>query len=221
MTATWPVTTSAREVEGAIADAYRRLGYSLGWTFLSCPEDRLGSARVGLIGLNPAGEELGEYGEVWHVPEGNDYEVGVWRAAAGDAPLQRQVQALCRAVDTPIAELLSGQLVPFRSPSWSRLAHAQEALELSRRLWRWVLDNSALRLCFTLGHVAGEEIARLSGARLIDVQPVEWGRQQLRVYDGGDGPRIVSLPHLSRFQLFSGDRAALRASIIRRAAGLP
>lgn len=215
-------TSTSDEVKAAISAAYKTLGTGLSWTFMTSSEGTLRTARVALVGLNPGGGgRESDYRPIWHQPDGNDYKRSDWKTGhgPGGAPLQIQVQELCKVAATEIDDLFSAQFVPFRSASWSSLTKREDALRFARALWTWVLANSRFETCFTLGHLTGAELARLMQAQEVksDGRRIEvaWGAQTLRRYKAADGRRIVSLPHLSRYKLFSGDRADQRRAILR------
>lgn len=185
---------------------------------MTCPQGRLPGANIILLGLNPGGKPIDAtesddgYDEIWSCEDGNAYWHEAWenprggRYATGGAPLQVQVKRLVEeALGRAEADLFSAQLVPFRSANWASLPNGNRdaSLEFSRGLWAWALQrNQAAPVIFSLGHKAGEEAARLLN---ITDPPVRigcgWPRQSIRRYQGG-GRTIVSLPHLSRYQIF-------------------
>src|SRR5438309_9552031 len=103
-----------------IEDAYRHLAYNLKWGFLTCQRDKFLNPRVLLVGLNPGGGRGDGEKSNWErerrfsQEEGNSYLVENWGENdddRGQAPLQLQVQGLCRFIDADIADLASANFV--------------------------------------------------------------------------------------------------------------
>jgi hypothetical protein len=185
-----------------IDEAAARLGYRLGWRFMTCPEAWRHDAKLLLVTLNPGGERV--HGPAWSQEEGSAYVVESWEGCPrGASPLQRQVQAMFATAGCTPEETFSAHFVPFRSPSWSALERHQEALAFSRELWRWLLPQVPAQRVVCLGQEAGREIAQLTGARDLEALPTGWG--EIKAYRGAtaDGRELIILPHLSRFRLFN------------------
>lgn len=189
-----------------IENEYRRLGLSLGWRFLTCSQKNLSpETDVLFLTLNPGGS----INRADHPPasceDGSAYLVESWSGAApGQSKLQKQVRALFKLISTDIESVLTGQLVPFRSPSWSELPRRAECLEFGKRLWKEIIDYVQPTLIIAMGK------SQLRPA-LHDIcgQPeesrdilVEWGSISAGL-DLLPGTRIVSLPHLSRFGIMT------------------
>ncbi|WP_017668278.1 hypothetical protein [Sandarakinorhabdus sp. AAP62] len=185
-----------------IDEAARRLGYRLGWRFMTCPAAWRHEAKLLLVTLNPGGDLV--HGPSWSQEEGSAYLVESWDGCSrGASPLQRQVQAMFALAGCAPEEAFSAHLVPFRSPSWSDLEHRQEALSFSRELWRWLLPQVSATRVVCLGQEAGREIAALTGARDLEAMPTGWGNIQAYRGPTADGRELIILPHLSRFKLFN------------------
>lgn len=119
----------------AIESEYRRLGYSYGWRFITCPERNADHAKLLLVSLNPAGRA--QHGPAWSQESGSAYLVEAWGdLPVGAAKLQRQVQAMFSLLDLSPDEVFSAHYVPFRSPSWDALARRDEAEAFSHGLWQ-------------------------------------------------------------------------------------
>ena len=204
-----------------IETAYRRLGYDLNWGFLTCPRDKFLDPRVLLVGLNPGGGRGDGDNPNWvrqkmlSQEDGNSYLVENWGendGDRGDAPLQLQVQGLCKFIDTDIAELASANFVPFQSPSWRELPRQNEALTFARELWSDLAREFRPQLVIGLGLQVGGELARLFGVDHLNAVDSGWGAIKLRFGHTRSGGRLVILPHLSRYRLFNPDGSENRYS---------
>jgi hypothetical protein len=194
--------------EADVSTEYRKLGYSLGWTFMMTPAARLLDARVCLVGLNPGGGEAGD--ELWSCEDGNAYNVEKnWgRGPGGLVPLQVQVQEMARLLGLGADDYLAAQLIPFRSPDYRSLKQAHEAAAFGRKLWAWVMETSPARLFLCLGHEVTEHLVRVANAKPRPGPPLEtrWGKTTIGCYEtspsGDDRRVIVRLPHLSSYRIF-------------------
>lgn len=177
-----------------------------GWSFMYVPQERLHTANVMLIGLNPGGNELNPQYE-WDYRGVNAYVDEPWAGLnAGQHPLQQQVRQLFDAIGVDPSDVFAANFVPFRSPSWRDLPDPTSALDFSRVLWRDLIAKSPARLFITLGKRAGKEIASLINATEDPPQSVEWGRQTISTYRNTRGQAVLALPHLSRFRIFGYGR---------------
>ena len=194
-----------------IEAAYKDLGYRKGWTFMACPEARLRSAEVVLVGMNPGGggeNDSYNYGGTWDVPQGNAYYVEKWGANGGEAAKQGQIKHWHELLGLGENETLCAYFVPFRSPGWADLPRRAEALEFGRRLWAGVIERSPASLFITMGKEPARQLAGLLQARNVATMPTGWGKQMIHVYDSPGSRRIVAMPHPSRFTLFGRGAAS-------------
>lgn len=194
-----------------------------GWSFMYTPAAAVPSAKAFLIGLNPGGDTAGDANEWDYDGPGkvNAYVDEAWtyrgtKRRAGTHPLQRQVAALFEALALEPSEVFAANLVPFRSPAWASLPDAAGALEFMRPYWRALIGSSQARIFCSLGKVAGTEVARMIDARYCSCHCIGHGRQAIDVYRDSDRRVVLSMPHLSRFQLFSleQDNAGLIRQIL-------
>jgi len=186
-----------------IETEYRRLGYTMGWRFLMCPQDRLSTAKLLIATLNPVGDKPER--TAWSRKEGNAYYSEQWDGyPEGQAPLQQQIQKLVALLGYAESEMASATFVPFRSPTWADLRERDAALQLGRSLWTRLLARAKPELIVCVGKgVVGEEIARLTDATLVGEVDIGWKDHSATRYRTASGMRIVALPHLSRFRLFA------------------
>ncbi|MEW6538908.1 MAG: hypothetical protein AB1448_10030 [Pseudomonadota bacterium] len=203
--------------------------YRMGWSFMYCPEARLKTARLGIIGLNPGGDDESSPGQAaqaywdWD-DDGLAYVDQPWGANGALNPLQCQIKLLLEALSVDSSEVFAAQLVPFRSQSWNSLPDPHAAVRACRPLWQHIGRVSpTIKLWISLGKKAGRELARLlqaSGTRRLDVG---WRRHFAELYQAPDGRVVLALPHLSRFKLLSTeDRTEILACLAeaKRLSGL-
>ncbi len=107
-------------------------------------------------------------------------------------------------------EVLAGNIVPFRSPSWEKLPNRVDALRFGQALWHEVLDRVRPELI-----VANGKDAFMALCPKGDVETVAagWHRQVIRISEC-HGAKLVGLPHLSRFRIINRDKSehGLRAA---------
>ncbi len=191
-----------------IESEYRRLGYSRGWRFLTCPERHLQTARVALVTINPGGDQYLD--PQYSFEEGNAYAVEAWPGhRAGNHPLQIQVQRMFSVVGIDIDDVLSGYLVPFRSRRWVDLPRQHEAIRVGAALWSRVFQISPVNLIIAFGATTGNELAKILNADLHSRHAAGWGNIHIESHSFGVGGVMIVLPHLSRFKLFSRDQSIL------------
>src|SRR5208282_3984360 len=113
----------------------QRLGHQLGWRFLTCPERNVDAADIALITINPGGSEYEN--PQWSVETGSAYVVERWKnCAPGTEKLQKQVRRMFELMETNPDEVLSGYLVPFRSPNWATLLRKADSIRFGIGAWR-------------------------------------------------------------------------------------
>ena len=186
----------------AIQREYDRLGYSLGWRFITCPESQATDPEALIISLNPAGRK--EHGPSWSQEAGSAYIVESWKGLpVGKAPLQIQVQRLVELLGLSFDQILSGHFVPFRSPSWDELAHREEAISFGKKLWYQFASPLKPKRVICIGHEVSTHLRGLFGVHKLRERPSGWGSQKIKTAIGRNGLHFISLPHLSRFPLFT------------------
>lgn len=191
-----------------------------GWAFIGCDAAKLSTASVGIIGLNPGGENVPGQAS-WHSPE---YELAYldepWGPNGTLNPLQVQIKSMLEILNVAPSDVFAAQLVPFRSRSWMKLHDRDAALSTFLPFWSHILEHGSPRLWISLGKAAGRHLAQLDGqGSRAEVRTVEWGKQTAELFQISGGRTVLALPHLSRFRLFepprSGAVAALRAAAMQ------
>jgi len=202
-----------------VQSEHDRLGYRLGWRFMTAPSANRLTSRVALVGLNPGGKENYEAdnSERWSTEKGSSYVIEAWpgRPRGGD-PLQVQVQRMCKLIGADPHQTFSAQFVPFRSDAWDQLPRRPEALMFASDLWAWALQDAPAEIFLCLGKgVVAPGIARLIGAQQVAPSPSGWGDISIDRYATRTGRLVLGLPHLGRFKLFGNrmrDEAFLAAT---------
>lgn len=205
---------NAESIRAAIEHEYSCRRGRMGWRFLSSPVETLSSARIAFIGLNPGGSGVDDAHGVFAMPKGKSaYRDEAWAGhSPAGAPLQKQVLALFDLLGEPPDHVLAGNLVPFRSPSWSTLEGADDAVRFGCALWTRILAEATPSIIVTMGAVVATQIMRTLSVVERERIPLEWGRQQARLCSTGS-VTMLALPHLSRFGIFGRTEGRVEAAL--------
>ena len=219
--------------------AYTGLGHRLGWRFLNVSRNVLSTpVKVAFITINPGGDSIPPDHPWPSCEAGVSYLVERWGdTSPGQSKLQIEVQGLFRMLSQYLlfpglfqelmAQSLISHFIPFRSPTFAELPRQQESIEFGRQLWRRILPIVSPRLIVCLGREVQKELRSLipgvMGGIAARNQSFEtgWGQYTADIHDF-HGPfgtiRLLYLPHLSRFQLFTSQKCSQQMSIILGAA---
>jgi hypothetical protein len=175
--------------------------------------------RLLVMGLNPAGSrDYPEHRGRYLYENGNAY-FHDWEGA-GWSPLQKQMQRLFAELQQRVGDtrdpaefartgIVTGSLVPFRSPGGDSLHRAEESLAFGRELWGEVFAQWMPQAAVTFGETPFEELSRLLGRETNKVKfPSGWGRTTLTLREFDNGSRLLGLPHLSRYKIFGRAQGA-------------
>ena len=198
--------------------------YQLGWRFLTCSRKVLdGTPQIALITLNPGGEEQRPDHPRNSCEEGCAYLDESWKNGKppGEATLQIQVRKmfaeLAEKLEYPgtpeelLEESLSGYFIPFRSPDMESLSHKREALDFGESIWSSILESVRPGLIICIGKDTYKRLKSLvprvyglSGANHIPIK-TGWGNSEADIVEFDENPKtkLLGLPHLSTFKLFS------------------
>ena len=194
------------QISAEMEAEYRRLGYDLGWRFLTCPIKNINRSFIAIIFINPGGNAF-EMASV-SVEHGSAYVVESWKGnPPGEETLQVQIRRMCELLSVQPVEVLSGYLVPFRSRNWNLLPNKTEALNFGRSLWKKLLLRAKLQTIIVVGKETRAFLNPLFASEPVQIFASDWGRQTIDVTFGPGGERIVAVPHLSRFRLFNRPRS--------------
>ena len=214
---------------GRIEQAYRDLGHSLGWRFLSGPRRTFAeSTEFAFVTLNPGGNREYYPGHSRESSEnGSAYWIESWDGKPpGESHLQIQVHRLFEVVveiassnetsvqDFVESKVLTGHFIPFRSPSIDTLHRRRESEDFAKDLWTDILASWTPPVILTMGGDVFRGMDRILRKRLGAASQKEhvfetgWGGIVSRFADfhlprNGGRVRLVGIPHLSRYKLFS------------------
>jgi hypothetical protein len=222
----------------SIDEAYRHLGHTLGWRFLTGPKATLAAdVDMAFITLNPGGDrELPDHPRK-SCESGNAYLTETWPGSArGTAPLQRQVQMLFTRLIARLGEkrplhdflntrVMSGYFIPFRSRSIAELPHRKESSQFASRLWSNIFGSWMPKCILTMDtetyRAIGNLLSGRPSVRTTDSLsfPTGWGdlKAESMQLTGlrEDGPvTIARIPHLSRFRLFGNPIRAPQLNVV-------
>ena len=132
---------------------------------------------------------------------GNSYEV---EKRETQSPLTNQFLKLCSFLGIPPNQILTGVACPFRSDQWNDFSTGQKeaGLKFGKLFWSKVLDEK-IKLIITSGGIANKLITEIKDAKIETEKKACWANICLKRYSNSQNTKIVALPHLSRFKLFS------------------
>lgn len=185
---------------------YRRQNFSLGWRFLTCSKKNLSpQTDVVFLTLNPGGDVIPPDHPSASCESGSAYVVESWgNSTPGASNLQVQIRSMFQILQIDINNVLSGQLVPFRSPSWIELPNCAECVTFGKKIWSEIIEYVQPKLIIAMGKTQLRPV-------LLDIlgEPVHcenvlvnWGKITAGI-DVYEGKRVISLPHLSRFGIMT------------------
>ncbi len=119
-------------------------------------------------------------------------------------------------------EVLSGYLVPFRSPSWGALSEKPNSIKFGMDVWCGIFRRAKAKTVIAFGKQLAPYMKDLLKAELRGKRKAGWGDQTIDAYrfgTDGDG-RLSVLPHLSRFALFNRVNAQKSENAFRVSLGM-
>jgi len=217
------MSISFEQLVSDIDRAYNRLGHKLGWRFLNVSRDVLRQdPAIALITSNPAGNTIPNDHPTASCESGSSYLVESWHnKAPGASHLQIQVQRLFVKISEHTSSSISGSelieksligyFIPFRSPRLKDLKNRPESLVFGENLWMnvFMLVRPKLIIC-----IDKDTFSRLSTIipKAFNCQQIQrqgmntgWGTIKAEIvdYDSERNIKLLRLPHLSTFKLFS------------------
>ncbi|WP_022696053.1 hypothetical protein [Ponticaulis koreensis] len=190
-----------------IKNRYEADGHSLGWRFFTSTLASSKSPNIALITLNPGGSQDDLINPSFCRESGSAYFDESWEGKpVGQSALQIQVQRLFKALAADPRDVLSGHLVPFRSPSWEQLKGQREQLAFGLELWTEVLERTSPALVICIGGEVFRSVKAIYGFGHESCTPAGWGEVKIRFAERA-AARLVGLPHLSRFQIIGRERS--------------
>ena len=210
-----------------IKDFYQEHNYELGWRFLTCSKAVLKSnPKIAFITLNPGGSRMRDDHPSASCEEGSPYLNESWGGKKpGESKLQIQIQKMFNKIheklNYPDSKLklvestLSGHFVPFRSPRLESLEYKKEAFDFGEKLWSKILQSiQPPELFVCIDHRTTKRIRKIIATiyNLPEGKPCKletgWGNTTAEIFEFGDNAqiKILRLPHLSRFTLFTREK---------------
>jgi len=190
---------------------YGQRGDTLGWRWLYSPRQTLSRANVALVGLNPGGSSYEP--PVPSSEQGSAYATESWGGLPpGHSTLQRQVLSLFSCLGVKADDVLTGNLVPFRSRSWEALVNRPAAVTFGQRLWQEVFAAHRPEMIIAMGNTARDALVEVLGAYDRKYVTVNWGSLVGTYWALPNGGRLVGLPHLSRYGIIT--RAVSQSALL-------
>jgi hypothetical protein len=182
---------------------------------MTSPEQSFSSPKLLLVSLNPSGTV--EHGPRWSQEDGCAYQIENWGSAApGSSPLQVQIFKMLAMLGIQFSEIASAHFVPFRSQRWADLERRDDAVRFSKNLWSEFSKRLSPDYVVCLGAEVGKHVAPMFGAELRSMS-TGWGNISMSAGGTKSRGRLVVVPHLGTFKLFSNPNCTLH---LRKAFGL-
>lgn len=198
-----PKNMKHADVENRIEQAYAKSGNSMGWRFLSCPAEAMNGARVAFVSMNPGGCRPEPERDGFSMPSGKSaYRDESWGSPVGESKLQKQVLSLFERVGEDPEKVLSGHLVPFRSPDWKSLLDQRGSVRFGEELWSKILKDIQPQIVIAMGGEVIASISRILRINELERIPVNWGNITASRGTFAHG-KFIGLPHLSRFSIMN------------------
>lgn len=188
------------EIAATLLKLERECGFEEGFKLLYCPWERIGDARIAFISLNPGRAPNGSEMRTVDDPQGNTYYA---ERTSTKSPLTHQFLEMCRFIKSDPEEVLTGAFFPFRSNKWTDVSSSQikEVLKFSRPFWKAATEN-----CDTIivvSNLVANNFIDLLECTLESTVSSNWGSTNLKRYTSSAGQKIIQLPHLSSYKIFS------------------
>lgn len=179
----------------------KQFKFTEGFKLLYCPWQRISDARVAFISLNPGKAPKNIDLRTVEDTHGNSYLV---ERATTRSPLNEQFLAMCSFLNRDPEQILTGAFFPFRSGKWQDLDAIQieAGLSFCRPFWKSAITENC-ELVIVLSNFVAKQVVDLLDGKLEAEIPSGWGTTKLRRYISPSGTRVIQLPHLSTFRLFS------------------
>lgn len=188
----------------------KEYSFSMGYKMLYCPWKTLDHSEIAFLSLNP-GANVPQNSDLRTISDerGNSYKAEEFTTESSITP---QFLKLCNFIRKEPENILTGVACPFRSDTWNPsknkegLTKVQQAigLKLGKEFWSEALTGE-LKAVIVLGDEPTKMILDIFDAKLKMQIPSGWGSCSLKSYTSSRGTKIIQLPHLSRFMLFSRD----------------
>ncbi len=192
---------------GRIEAACEELGHPFGFNPLLLCSEKSFKSDLMFATLNPAGNrDYPDHRGRGRYENGNAYLNKQTplnnQIQQAFAHLQRRVGYTGTAHEFARTQIVTTQLVPFRSPDWASLHRPEESLAFVKDLWGDIFLSWRPRAVVAVGGVTLDLVSELLGHELSRFSmPSGWGNVQIH-WRECKGTRLIGLPHLSRFKIF-------------------
>lgn len=194
-----PVSMNRDYWQNLLSDQENPLGYSDGFKLLFRPWHVLETADALFLSLNPGNDPSGELMRIASDERGNSYLV---KRKARHSPIALQYELLCQLIGKDPEQVLTGALMPYRTPRWEKRRDAPN-IEIASEFWRSVITRGRIRQVYCMGRDVEDAVVSLTGALLDTEIPAGWGNYKIRRHTTFDGVRIFGLLHFSTFKMLS------------------
>lgn len=216
-----------RECCDFIDSEYKRLGHTLGYRFLTCPQNLLTpDMKLLYLSQSPAGrEDLKEHPRT-SCEHGSPFFVESWDGAApGMSPLQRQTQKMFSMLQAQLKipgtvrdfaeqHILSGYFVPFRCKGLDNLKNKKDSIESACHLWEKIFFKWTPKYIIASGPVILDHIIKSlqkTGFKELHRNKSNSGWSRTYIYTSilqnkNKKIYITAIPNLSHFSLFSREQ---------------
>lgn len=191
-----------------------RRGYSDGFKLLYSPWSVIELTDMLFLSLNPGNDPSGEFMRVASDERGNSYLV---QRDAKHSPIAVQFQRLCSFVGRDPEEVLTGVIMPFRTPNWNPLRDRKN-IAVTRPFWQHVTSEQKIRHIFCMGREVEEEAVALTNAVLVQEIAANWGKLSIRRYEAENGVQIYGLLHFSTYKMFQRPQCVQQLEILLKPA---
>jgi len=173
-------------------------GYTDGFKLLFCPWRLIDTADTLFLSLNPGNDPSGEFMRIASDERGNSYLV---QRQAKHSPIADQYRQLCEFIGKNPEEVLTGTLMPFRTPRWDKQRDAP-SIEVTEPFWRNIFESGKIRQVFCMGRDVESAVVKQSKAQIDCQIPANWGNLSIRRYTTESGMKVYGLLHFSTYKMF-------------------
>ena len=172
-----------------------------GYKLLYCPWSTIEASTLAFISLNPGAAPSGVQKNLVSDECGNSY---VEEANNTESPLTRQFILMSQMLEYPPSRILTGVIHPFRSNSWKDFSKERKdiGLQVGVEFWSRALSQKINTIVVT-GSETCQHLIKITNSKLELSIPSGWGTTQIHRYVNSHGCKVIALPHLSRYKLFS------------------
>jgi len=185
-----------------LSHSEKELGFKEGYKFLYSPWKNIHSSNVAFISLNPGAAPKNISMRELSDERGNSYEI---EQTITKSPITDQFLTMCDFLNLKPKDILTGVVSPFRSNNWEDLNSSQKSgsLAIGEEFWRHVVARCNIKIFILCSSEPMNVFNNILDLKLEKKLPSGWGNTSLRRYVGINGQKVIQLPHLSRYKLFS------------------